>query len=780
MVDNDSYLNSTTPDATEIPQAVWDILYPVINPNRRFRFLRIYGGGVLKYDSANQKVTMSDTLRIMFQHHLVGLGADTDENYIINEIFPDNGSLATSVGQHYVIYAELDPATANSNISNSVTAVHYSNFDGDGLDTGNIIILGITDEDSFYTSFIDTDYIFETLTTPLSWSKIISGIQEMTAKSSNSTLSLIGGNNIDVTLDDGAQSITIDASPDISYDHGILTGLDDDDHVHYLLANGSRDLSGTLLPSDNSVNLGSGSDSFGAGYFQNLTVTNNPTSQYDVVNKGYLEMYLAGLEWQDSVIDFYDPSGGLPGSPSTGDRYIATATANGWVDKRIYEWDGSVWDDTEPTTGTAVTVDSDGGSLYVFNGTNWVKTVTPADHGSLSGLTDDDHTQYLLIDGTRGMTGNLEVNEHWINGDNFTIRQSSSYMFLSQLTGALPGGSITLYKESASEYGSVDINTALAEGVLTLQIGYSSSYGSIVLTQDYATIDDVELRFSGGQEINEFSTDGTLADNSDTALPTEKAVKTYADWVMSDFLSGNRDITGDISIINGSKLSLYDSDESNSMSLYHTGDTNMFLSNDGDPFVIQKGAVSNIHYDDFYTTAIIDPESRLQIISENSGAQASSLILSNVIDATDNRHWYIHQNTSSELEFGYEVTTGTNWDIVGSGDVAVKIFNNGNVTSYGEVINISSNDGIYRIAGENILYRQHSSANLIINQSANLNVYMYGAGAIYLGRSSNQDTIFTRGKIRAGYDIEIANTSYTNKVALSWNDSTDCLEFNFA
>lgn len=31
------------------------------------------------------------------------------------------------------------------------------------------------------------------------------------------------------------------------------------------------------------------------------------------------------------------------------------------------------------------------------------------DHGGLSGLADDDHVQYLLIDGTRAMTGNLQL-----------------------------------------------------------------------------------------------------------------------------------------------------------------------------------------------------------------------------------------------------------------------------------------------------------------------------------------------------------------------------------
>lgn len=41
------------------------------------------------------------------------------------------------------------------------------------------------------------------------------------------------------------------------------------------------------------------------------------------------------------------------------------------------------------------------------DGANWV--VIDIDHGSLSGLTDDDHTIYLLADGTRALTGNLNA-----------------------------------------------------------------------------------------------------------------------------------------------------------------------------------------------------------------------------------------------------------------------------------------------------------------------------------------------------------------------------------
>lgn len=44
------------------------------------------------------------------------------------------------------------------------------------------------------------------------------------------------------------------------------------------------------------------------------------------------------------------------------------------------------------------------------------------------------------------------------------------------------------------------------------------------------TSSGLRLNYANGR-VNEFSTDGTLAGNSDTAVPTEKAVKTYADSI---------------------------------------------------------------------------------------------------------------------------------------------------------------------------------------------------------------------------------------------------------
>lgn len=62
-------------------------------------------------------------------------------------------------------------------------------------------------------------------------------------------------------------------------------------------------------------------------------------------------------------------------------------------------------------------VTNDDGDNYV----NWLTTdsgssTVPTDHGNLSGLEDDDHTQYVLADGTRAML-NLDVDNININGN---------------------------------------------------------------------------------------------------------------------------------------------------------------------------------------------------------------------------------------------------------------------------------------------------------------------------------------------------------------------------
>ncbi len=52
--------------------------------------------------------------------------------------------------------------------------------------------------------------------------------------------------------------------------------------------------------------------------------------------------------------------------------------------------------------------------------------------------------------------------------------------------------------------------------------------------------------FSGGNLVNEFSTDGTLSGDSDLAVPTEKAVKAYADGLSGTVSTGTTFVDGDL------------------------------------------------------------------------------------------------------------------------------------------------------------------------------------------------------------------------------------------
>lgn len=73
------------------------------------------------------------------------------------------------------------------------------------------------------------------------------------------------------------------------------------------------------------------------------------------------------------IIDFYDPTGGLPADPDDGDRYISEATANGWIENYIEVYDATLdtWKNMEPVPGTIAWVDGIAApQLQVWNSTN--------------------------------------------------------------------------------------------------------------------------------------------------------------------------------------------------------------------------------------------------------------------------------------------------------------------------------------------------------------------------------------------------------------------------
>jgi hypothetical protein len=86
--------------------------------------------------------------------------------------------------------------------------------------------------------------------------------------------------------------------------------------------------------------------------------------------------------WLEPVISFYNNYSGAPVDPEIGDRYIAIEPDYGWVRDYIYEWNGSVWLETIPLDGDAVTVKSTIPAIWTYKtgeSGGWY-IVTPNDH----------------------------------------------------------------------------------------------------------------------------------------------------------------------------------------------------------------------------------------------------------------------------------------------------------------------------------------------------------------------------------------------------------------
>ena len=116
------------------------------------------------------------------------------------------------------------------------------------------------------------------------------------------------------------------------------------------------------------------------------------------VDRGSLEGGALGdKDFQESVLDLYDPTPNLPVTPTEGDRYIATATANGWTDTYIYTCNSlGAWDELIPTEGATVEVE-DENVYYSFNGTAWVRLETLIAHNLLASLQGGTAAEYYHL-----------------------------------------------------------------------------------------------------------------------------------------------------------------------------------------------------------------------------------------------------------------------------------------------------------------------------------------------------------------------------------------------
>jgi len=183
----------------------------------------------------------------------------------------------------------------------------------------------------------------------------------------------------------------------IEVDHGSLTGLLGDDHTQYILVDGTRGFTGTIS-GITPIN----DDHLTTKYYVDssiITIQDN----LDIINAKIAEMGNAGNIFLPHTL-----SDTWILTHNFGVKYVS-AVVYGSDDKEITPKDVILTDYNtvtvifdSPVSGYAVITGN-----VVEGGPEVPPFIIEGDHGSLTGLLGDDHTQYILTDGTRGFTGTV-------------------------------------------------------------------------------------------------------------------------------------------------------------------------------------------------------------------------------------------------------------------------------------------------------------------------------------------------------------------------------------
>lgn len=217
-----------------------------------------------------------------------------------------------------------------------------------------------------------------------------------------------------------------------------------------------------------------------------------------------------GLTWQAPVITTL--LNAAPGSPSDGERYVIAAgvvSGDAWYGEvnNIAEYDTGIgWIFTTAVEGMAV-YSTDEDEFYLFDGTDWQHWGRVLDF-----ISDKD--------------GDTKVEtERTADGDTIYLRTAG--VDRAEIS---PTGEITFYDipTGPSALPTTDYelaNKKYVDDAVALEDIWDRSSGGIITTKNSG--DDLQL--GSGAIIDEFSIDGTLSADSDTLVPTQKAVKTYVD-----------------------------------------------------------------------------------------------------------------------------------------------------------------------------------------------------------------------------------------------------------
>jgi hypothetical protein len=386
-------------------------------------------------------------------------------NYIDNsEMTVISGNILTYVSNNYIDNSEM--ATISGNIMTNVSNNYIDNSEMATI-SGNIVSKIITAHSGL--SGLSNDdhpqYI------------LANGIRAFTSTVSGVTPTLAAHLTTKQYVD--SQGTLISGA--IIKAHSGLTGLSSDDHTQYILANGTRAFTSTV----------SG-------------VT--PTQNAHLTTKQYVDNAIAVVS---GSIDDHNELHNIQGGASSDYYHLTYVQYTDLTDSgnaTIHKHDDRYYTETEvdiisgalntKLDNHKTSSDHDGRyytetEVNVISGALNSKIIT--DHGNLTGLSDDDHLQYSLVNGTRAFTNTVSgvypttdnhlstkkyVDDNTIFGDGFNYATSA-------------GVSVTT---SDSFQTKLTLTTStLVSGTYRIGVSYGWNYDSAA--------DDFESRvlFDGGQ-----------------------------------------------------------------------------------------------------------------------------------------------------------------------------------------------------------------------------------------------------------------------------------------
>ncbi|KKL65867.1 hypothetical protein LCGC14_2150690, partial [marine sediment metagenome] len=207
---------------------------------------------------------------------------------------------------------------------------------------------------------------------------------------------LVGGNNITLTYDDGSNTLTISggAGGDGVSDHGALTGLSDDDHPQYVNNSEMATISGDLQTNIDALTH----DGF-ADYVTNDHI--DWTGDAGADNMHDNNIVASNVTQHEASID-HDALTNFESN-----EHFTFASVSGTIDHNTIVNNHNLTTDINHNTLTNYAVgqhriinDSGTSATELWSASQIESRVVTAtgslttDHGNLSGLTDDDHTQY--------------------------------------------------------------------------------------------------------------------------------------------------------------------------------------------------------------------------------------------------------------------------------------------------------------------------------------------------------------------------------------------------